>query len=292
MSKLPFGDLPKNLNQALDLSTLGKPAVQAPTVGIIATQKSLVENLIPASMSQPVFVVCWSPRSPQSQELIAMMAEFYEADKSWILATLDVDAEPAVAQAFQIQAIPFALALIQQQPVPLFESLPPRDQVRTLITKVLEAAAKRGVGASTENTENLEDAMEPEEAAALDALSKNDLSGAKQAYLNWLQRSPSNPLAEIGLAQVELLHRIEGLDPSVALQAQEGNLESHKKAADIEVAMGKHKEAFDRLISIVRTGDEEAKKGARTHLLELFKLVDPTDPVLIQARRDLANALF
>ena len=292
MSKLPFGDLPKNLNQALDLSTLGKPPVAPPTVGVVATQKSLVEELIPASMTKPVFVICWSPRSQQSQELLTMMGELHAGSDAWILATLNVDAEAAVAQAFQVQAIPFALALIQQQPLPLFESVPPREQVQTIITKVLEAAAKRGVGQAPESSTEEEEALEPEEAAALDALSRSDFAGAKQAYNNWLQRSPGNAMAEIGLAQVELLIRIDGVDPKLALSSAGEDFASQKMAADIEIAIGQYKEAFDRMINLVRVGDEETKKSARAHLLELFKLVDAADQVLIDARRALASALF
>ena len=293
MSRLPFGDLPKNLNQAIDLSSLGKPKVDVPVVGVEVTQQSLVQKLIPASMTQPVFIICWSPRSAQSRELVTMMAEMHTPDAGWILATLDVDAHQNVAQALGIQAIPFALALIQEQPVPLFESVPPRDQVKTLITKVLEAAAKRGVGKAPEQTDEEETPMEPEEAAALDAISKGDMSGAKQAYLNWLQRSPGNTLAEIGLAQVELLLRIEGVDAKSAIaSAQPGDVGSQIVAADIEIAMGQYQEAFARMINLISTGDETIKTEARAHLLELFKLVDPNDPVLIQARRDLASALF
>lgn len=297
MSKLPFGDLPKNLNQALDLSTLGKPATPPPSVGVVATQQTLVNELIPASMTQPVFMVCWSPRSQQSQDLVTMMGEFQKEDGSWILATLNVDTEAAVAQAFQVQAIPFALAIIQQQPLPLFESLPPREQVRELITKVLEAAAKRGIGTAPQKADGEieEEKLEPEEAAALDALSKSDYAGARQAYLNWLQRSPGNTLAEIGLAQVELLIRIDGLNPTEIIKRAENNrsdINAQKSAADIEIAMGQHQSAFDRLIAIVKEGTEDNKKEARTHLIELFKLVDPSDPILIQARRSLASALF
>ena len=292
MSRLPFGDLPKNLNQAIDLSSLGKPKVEAPIIGVEVTQQSLVQELIPASMTQPVFIICWSPRSTQSRELVTMMGELHSSDAGWILATLDVDAHQNVAQALGIQAIPFALALIQEQPVPLFESIPPREQVKTLITKVLEAAAKRGVGKAPEVSEE-EAPMDPEEVAALDAISKGDMAGAKQAYLNWLQRVPGNTLAEIGLAQVELLIRIEGVDAQSAISsAIAGDLKSQTIAADIEIAMGQYQDAFNRMISLIRSGDADIKTGARAHLLELFKLVDPNDPVLIQARRDLASALF
>ena len=62
--------------------------------------------------------------------------------------------------------------------------------------------------------------------------------------------------------------------------------------ADIEIATGKYEMAFDRLIEAVKsfTGDDRDK--AKTHLISLFNLVDPTDPRLVKARSKLASALF
>jgi putative thioredoxin len=63
-------------------------------------------------------------------------------------------------------------------------------------------------------------------------------------------------------------------------------------AADIEVAQGQIKSAFDRLINVVRSSNGDDKKRAKEHLLLLFQLVDPSEPDLIRARTELASALF
>jgi putative thioredoxin len=63
-------------------------------------------------------------------------------------------------------------------------------------------------------------------------------------------------------------------------------------AADIEVATGRHKSAFDRLLRSVKSSSGEEKTRAKEHLLLLFQLVDPRDPDLIKARQSLASALF
>ena len=63
-------------------------------------------------------------------------------------------------------------------------------------------------------------------------------------------------------------------------------------AADIEIATGQNKAAFDRLISFIKVAESDEKKSAREHLLELFILVDPGDPELAKARQNLASALF
>jgi putative thioredoxin len=249
-----------------------------------------------------VVALCWSPRSAQSQEVLSILGDFYNLDSTgphpWILATVNVDQEPTVAQAMQVQSVPIAIAIIQEQLVPLFESVPPREQVRQVIDKVISLAAERGVGAALEAAENEIDAqppMEPEEEAALDALEKNDLAAAISAYKSWLVRVPGNSLAEIGLAQVELMSRIEGSIPSEVFsvaEAQPENLDIQMKAADIDVMQGNYEAAFSRLIKCVKNSSGDDQKKVRDHLLGLFKLVDPSDPGLIKSRQALASALF
>src|SRR5207248_452758 len=49
--------------------------------------------------------------------------------------------------------------------------------------------------------------------AAGTALDAGDLGGAIQAYKNVLSDDPANPEAKLGLAQAELLRRVQDLDP-------------------------------------------------------------------------------
>mgnify|MGYP006271090207 CR=1 FL=1 len=295
----PFGQLPKNLGQVVDLSQLGKPAASAANVGIAVTQQNLVSEILPLSKSKVVIVLCWSPRSAQAQEIMKILADFYTedltGDNPWILATVDVDREAAVAQALQVQSVPLAIAIIQEQVVPLFESVPPKEQVRMVIDKVISLAADRGVGNPAKSKEEIEAPMEPEEIAALEALEKSDFVAAISAYKAWLKRTPSNSMAELGLAQVELMQRIDGVDAKKALAdavLSPGDPRMQMIAADVEIAQGNYESAFERLIRTVKVTSGEEQRAVREHLLNLFKLVDPTDPGLMKARQALASALF
>ena len=293
--------LPKGFSGAFDLSSLKQPAIDTSQMpGIAVTQSNLMQEILPKSNSQVVILICWSPRSPQSIELIEKMGKFYESDKGdnpnapWELAHINVDTEAAVAQALQVQSIPFAIGIISQQPVPLFESVPPNEQIRLVINKVLELAAQKGVGAAP-NSESTEIPIEPEEAEAMAAMESGDLVKAAQAFEKWINRQPGNQMAKLGLAQVQLLTRIKGLDPnSILVEAASApnDLNKQIQAADIEIANGKNQEAFSRLIKAVKILDGDDQKKAREHLLTLFSLVDPSDPELIKARQALASALF
>ena len=294
--------LPKNFASAVDLSSLGKPAPEAiATPGIEVNQANLISEVLPASNQKVVILICWSPRSTQAVSLLEIMGRYHAADvlengePAWILGTVNVDTETQVAQALQIQSVPIAIAIIQEQMVPLFEAVPTAEQIRLVIDKVIGLAAERGVGQALEKSEVIEAPMEPEEIAAMDALEKGDLDGAKLQYEKWLARKPGDGLAKLGLAQTELIIRVKDLDPNEVMTlagANPNEVTIQLKAADVEIASGLNKEAFARMIRLVKISEGDDKKIAREHLLQLFSLVDPADPDLISARKELASALY
>lgn len=294
--------LPKNFASAVDLSSLGRPASEAiSTPGVAVTQANLISEILPASNNKVVILICWSPRSAQAISLLEVMGKYNESDilengePAWILGTVNVDTEAEVAQALQIQSVPIAIGIIQEQMVPLFESVPTPEQIRLVLDKVIGLAAERGVGAPLANSEVIETPMEPEEIAAMAALEKNDLIEAKAQYERWLARKPGDNLAKLGLAQTELIMRIKDLDPTAVLEnaaKSPEDIQAQMRAADVEIASGLNNSAFERMIRIVKNSEGDDKKAAREHLLQLFSLVDPQDLDLIQARKELASALY
>ena len=297
-----MSSLPKNFGSAFDLSALKNPVSAAELSGISITQANLMQDVLPASHAQVVILICWSARSAQSQSVMAALGKMHEDDSArpegagWLLGNVNVDVEPEVAQALQVQTVPLALAIIQEQVVPLFETVPTVPQLRLVVDKVLSLAAERGVGSVIAEPEGaVEEKLEPEEIKALEALESGDFAGAKAAYREWLNRAPSNPLALLGFAQVELLHRIDGLD-SAAIISQANlhpaDIALAQQAADCEIAQGNFDASFARLIAAVKLASGDERKALREHLVGLFALVDPTDPILIRARQQLASALF
>ncbi|ASY24156.1 putative thioredoxin [Candidatus Nanopelagicus abundans] len=282
-----------NFGNAFDLSSLKKPtADQLPTVGIPVTQENLVSGFVSKSKEKVVVLLAWSTRSTQSKEILETLGKLMAADKdTWILGTVDVDSQPQVAQALQIKSVPVAIAIIAEQLLPLFESVPSADQVRLVINKLLELAAQKGVGSAPNGPTEIP--MEAEEEAAYAAMEKGDYKVAKNSYEAWLKRKPNEAVAIVGLAQVNLMLRIDGLDPVLTLKnAKDDDLNSQLMCADIQVASGDLSGAFDRLLVVIKLkkGDEADK--AKAHLIALFNLVDPTDPRLVKARSELASVLF
>jgi putative thioredoxin len=208
---------------------------------------------------------------------------------SWALARLDIDAEPQVAQAFQTKSVPYALALIGEQMVPLFEQSYPEAQIRLVLDKVLTLAGEQGVGSAPVEV------SEPEEDEAMAALESGDFKTAEVAYKKLLARKPTDSFAKLGLAQTQLLIRTDGLDLATIIKEASdspSDIALQLQAADMEIANGGVEAAFNRLLHIVKATSGDERTRAREHLLTLFVLVDPSDPRLAAARSALANALF
>jgi len=283
---------PPNFAQAVDLSSLGKPKAPpaGPMSGLEVTAANLTAEFLPLSRTKPVIVIAWSSRSPESIEMVKTLGTLETSYQgSWALARLDIDAEPNVAQALQTKSVPYAIALIGEQMVPLFEQSYPEAQIRLVLDKVLTLAAEQGVGSAPVEV------SEPEEDEAMAALESGDFRAAEVAYKKLLARKPTDSFAKLGLAQTQLLIRTDGLDLATIIKEASdspSDIALQLQAADMEIANGGVEAAFNRLLHLVKatSGDERTK--SREHLLTLFVLVDPSDPRLAAARSALANALF
>jgi len=283
---------PPNFAQAVDLSSLGKPKATpaGPMPGIEVTAANLTADFLPLSSTKPVIVIAWSARSPESMEMVNVLGGLEKSYQgSWALARLDIDAEPQVAQALQTKNVPYAVALIGEQMVPLFEQSYPEAQIRLVLDKVLTLASEQGVGAAPVEI------SEPEEDEAMAALEVGDFVTAEAAYKKLLARKPADSFAKLGLAQTQLLIRTNGLELSTVLEkAKEtpSDIALQLQAADMEIAHGGVENAFNRLLHMVKGTSGDDRTRVREHLLTLFTLVDPADPRLISARSALANALY
>ena len=283
---------PPNFAQAVDLSSLGKPksVPTGPTPGIAITAENLTTEFLPLSKTRAIILFCWSARSAESVEMLTVMGQLEASYKGlWRLGHVDIDAQPQVAKALQTQKIPYAVALINEQIVPLFEQPYPEAQIRLVLDKVLALAAEQGVGDAPVEI------IEPEEEEAVTALEAGDFATAEVAYKKLLARKPADSFAKLGLAQTQLLIRTDGLVLDAVIKEATNNpqdLSLQLRAADMEIVNGGVEAAFTRLLDVVKgsTGDERNK--AKEHLLSLFALVDPADPRLTAARSALANALF
>lgn len=284
--------LPPNFGRAYDLSSLGKPAAEitTPVPGLEVNAQNLTAEFLPLSSEKPVVVLCWSARSPESIEMLRTLGKLEsESAGAWVLAHVDIDAQPQVAQALQTRTIPYGLVFIAEQPIPFVEQALNESQLREVLEKIMVLAAQQGIGSPPVEV------AEPEEDAALAAIDRGDFAAAEELYKALLQRKPSDPYAKVGLAQVQLLLRTQGLDAAIVIAAAAGaseDLSLQMQCADMEIVVGELEAGFKRLLNLISSLSGDEQKIAKERLLELFALVDPADPRVLKARAALANALF
>jgi putative thioredoxin len=284
--------LPPNFSRAVDLSSLGKPAsdTSLPMPGIVVTAENLQSKLLPLSNTLPVVMLCWSQRSAESVATLQALGKLEAADQGkWALASIDIDTQAPVAQALQARTIPYGVVFIGGQAVPFLEQALSETQLREVINKILALAAKQGIG------EEPAEQSEPEEDEALAAIDQGDYASAEAAYKRLLARKPSDNFAKLGLTQVQLLIRTEGVDGKQVMESAVKNpddISIQMKCADVELMSGYLEPAFERLLRLIVILDGQEQTLVKDRLLELFFLVDPADPRVIKARAALANALF
>lgn len=285
-------------------SSGGTPApagAAASGVVVDVTEATFEAEVINRSMTVPVVIDLWAEWCGPCKQLSPVLERLAAADGGrWVLAKVDVDANQRIAAAFQVQSIPSVFAVLKGQPIPLFQGALPEPQVRQYLDQLLQVAAANGVtGTASTPTAEPEPAAEPaadpryDEAYA--AVERGDWDAAAAAYRALMEDNPADQDAKAGLAQVELLRRIEGVDPAAARAAADAapdDPELQCRAADLELAEGRVEQAFARLVGAVRRTSGSQREAVRTRLVEMFEIVGPDDPRVTRARADLASALF
>lgn len=296
---------------AVDLSALAnKPQVATTTdaEGVSHVHGPIVVNIdadslqtaMDTSSRLPVVLVFSSQRSEACVRLDEQLRGIaVRHGGRFQLGRVDVDEFPAAAQAFRVTGVPAVVALLQGQPVPLFQGAPDEAELESLIEQVLAAAAQYGLTATLDNDDAPAPVPElPEHhRAAVELLRSGDFEKAKEEFEKALKEEPGNQDIKRGLAQAELLLRVAQLgDPSAVLEASIGvsltQIETHLRAADVEVAGGRPDAAFARLIDVVSATAGDERDAVRQRLLSLFDVVGSAEPVVAEARKALASALF
>jgi len=232
------------------------------------TDQSFQTEVIDRSTQVTVVVDLWAEWCGPCKTLGPIIERVIDGTEGVELAKVDVDANPAVARAFQVQSIPAVYAMRDGKVVDGFVGALPEHQVEAWVAQLAPSAEQSEV------------------AQLLDA---GDEASLRQA----LELEPDNGQVITGLAALlidggtnegkaealELLARIPETDATrhLAAQARSANPDV---PADVEVVL-------DGLLGRVK-GDEDAKQ----QYLDTLELMGSTDPRTAEYRRKLSAALF
>lgn len=305
-----------SLRGAVDLSSLAnRAAAPAPSSAspagpnepiLIATDSNFA-SVMELSQQVPIVVDLWATWCQPCTQLTPILEKLVrEYAGRIVLAKVDVDANPGLAQAFQAQSIPTVAALLGGQVVPMFTGAIPEAQVREVFEQLLQVAAQNGitgqvpVGEAAEGGEAGESVqpaapLPPHHQAAFDAIEAGDFTAAAAAYRQALAENPRDAEASAGLAQVNLLGRLQGKTLDAirnAAAAAPQDVDAQLDVADLDLSGGHIDDAFDRLLTLFAAASSDDKTRIRERLLELFEVVGVTDERVTAARSRLAQLLY
>ncbi|MEU9521345.1 tetratricopeptide repeat protein [Streptomyces sp. NPDC048224] len=287
----------------------GAGAVSPADLVIDVDEAGFESDVLQRSTEVPVVIDFWAEWCEPCKQLSPVLERLaVEYNGRFLLAKIDVDANQMLMQQFGVQGIPAVFAVVAGQALPLFQGAAGEAQIRQTLDQLVQVGEERfgltGLVVDPEAEPGAAQAAAPERPAgphdaaleaAVRALDAGDLGGAVQAYKNVLAEEPGNTEAKLGLAQAELLQRVQTADPQKVRQEaadNPGDARAQIAAADLDLVGGHVEDAFGRLIDTVRVTAGDDRDAVRLRLLELFEVVGAEDPRVTAARRALARALF
>jgi putative thioredoxin len=252
------------------------------------TDDNFTDVVIEESKTRPVVVDLWASWCGPCRTLGPMLEKVaQEHDGEFLLAKLDVDANPYTAGQFGVQSIPTVVAFKDGRPVDGFVGAIPEPMVREFVSKLLPTRADR----------------EAEEAADVEAA--GDLAAAEAGYRDAMDQDASNRTARLGLARIladrgdadearqTLMPLLPDPDAERILSQLEitswsqlrepGTLASAKRLA----AQAQWRDALEGMLGALRDDPD-----ARQAMLEVFTVLGEDDELVAEYRRKLASALF
>ena len=275
------------------------PPPQGGSYVIDVTESTFQAEVIDRSFQVPIILDLWAEWCQPCKQLSPVLERLAaEGNGAWILAKVDIDSNPQLAEGLQVQSIPAVKAVLQGALAAEFNGALPEAEVRKFLAAVVAAAGGQLPEGELDALDIPEGSPEEYEDtrldAAEDAVARGDLEAAEAAYAEILSTEPVHPIAGLALSQIRLLRRAAaaGPDAIASADADPSNVAAARSAADVELSQGQVDQAFARLLATIRATTGEERDSAREGLLELFALVGDDDTRVVAARKKLTAALF
>lgn len=263
------------------------------------TEANFDQDVVRRSTEVPVIVLIGTARSTQSEQLKTdLQGLAAQGNRSFLVAYVDADTTPQVAQAFGVKNLPTVVALGAGRLLTNLEGAQPLDALKQWVDALVQNVGPqlKGLQSDAGEPQIQEEEEDPRLQEAEGFLNAGDFDGALKVYNSILEAEPENVQIKQARDTTVLLKRLDPAnqteDPIAAAEGDKGDVDKQMRAADAEVVAGAPEKAFDRLIETMKAtaGDEKAR--VRERLLELFGLFEGNDPRVMEARTKLASALY
>jgi putative thioredoxin len=247
------------------------------------------ERVVQGSHRTPVVVDFWAGWCQPCLVLGPVLERLVDGyDGRIVLAKVDVDANPTLAERFRVQGIPAVKGFKDGRIASEFVGAQPEDVVRRFLEQLVPSEADELAASGR---------AEEERGAA---------ETAEDLYRRALELAPDHQVAAVGLAGLlaargetdearTLLARVPGGDEARALAA---SIELAELAAETgpvgdvarAAAAGEHRMALDRALELL--GDGEDRERARELMVRVFEALGEDHPLTREFRPRLARSLF
>lgn len=275
----------KNFGGAMDLSSLGgDEGGVVVSAWLVSADQNTLREYLGLSEKVPVLMLI-SDESQDSKDIKGMLEKILSASEGkFVGIEVSLSKSPQLAQAVGVSSAPAMLAILAGQPAPLFQGPIQQQQLLQVLAQVLQLAQQNGITARARVGKKEETKpLSQDHQAAIAAIENGKLEEAKKIFQKILVEYPNDNDAKAGLAQVELMVRLQGKNLD--------ELDKLMLGADQLLASRNPSAAFSHLLDLY-TERIEDRERIRARLLQLFFLLGDTDPSVLDARRRLASMMF
>ena len=283
--------------------------------------ENFMSDVIEKSKEKPVIVDFWAPWCEPCKQLTPIIEKLVnEKNGNVILAKMNIDESPEVAQQLKIQSIPAVMAFSDGQPVDGFIGVQPEKNISDFVNKI---SALNKSSSSEENLEagrkyieknNFEEAsiiltevlkIEPDNISAKSLLARcllrnNQINEAIEIINNLPNEAEKNQDYISVRSEIEIQKNVienpivEGQEEVLKekLKANPGNHQIRLELAILLTSSGEHETAINELLQIVEADPKWDDGKARKQLIEIFNILGSQNDLVIEGRKKLSSMLF
>lgn len=310
----PAQRVPLSLGDGFDVPLPAAAPAVGPGGSIVDIDDHNIDHeLLNRSFEVPVLVVLWTARSDATRQLLPVLESLAnEAAGQFVLARVDVDRSPGIAQAFDARQVPLTLMFFQGKVIHSFPGAPARAQIEQWVPQVFQAMGLPYHKAEKEPEVPADPAkaeafwrqrmtkkgQEDKARLALGRLliARGEVTEAEQ-HLNAIAGiSPEFGPAQAALALKDLIAEVGQAGGEAAVRERlagaPDDVEAKYLVALIDGAAGKYVAALDVLVGLVATTKEPLRARVKKAASTLFETAGRGDDTVEGLRRKLARLLF